>query len=972
MPIGADVAFAVSIYLPDPPKLFALLDPSNDATNSTDLSTKLLSGKSVSVKLQTGPQSILLQAAFGILQWAQYGESFDFETPKNDTIRQVDPSKNDDDETDQGDELLVDHEDYNPAEDELRQPSPDWTNPETDIELNEMPAPTEFKVQLRPYQRQALWWMTQREAQNQLEGSSRQQLDLLEELVQTSRSQSTISRKTSSSSTAPPIQCECGPVMVDISRIPSPAVVDNGCNPDLTHPLWQRRYLTNFTKTKAISFYVQPIFGAAMASPPPPPKPCRGGILADSMGLGKTVMLLALIQSSLAPNTRMEPNTTTLIVTPLSLLAQWQEEIESKTSLTYLVYYGDKKETENFDSVDVVLTTYGSLQGEWITQSKTAEGHSHRWGIVGHTWKRVILDEAHCIKNTATVASRACCLLAAERRWCVSGTIIQNSLDDVYALLKFLQHEPWCQPSFWKSAISSKLRNTDSAEEKLEAVHRVRRLLAPIMLRRTKESLDKAGNPILTLPPVEMKIVSVEFSPAEQQFYDALHRKSLSLFEGFIKAGTASKSWLAIFSLLHRLRQTCDHVALTVKSHIADDEWASNICQAQQDRQLTVTPNGSGDAIDKKFLDDLLGKFRAMQSRSSNNPKCGIDKSKDVDDAPYASKIAQMLNEAVQNKASMLNDECSVCLDPISIHDSVVTPCFHIFCKDCLIGVLRNQASPGDQTEAVNDSIIRRLPNGPCPVCNVSIDSSRILRLSESDGRIETSYLKSSLMMKAGTTTIKEREDGVARQTLETAVRGSSSSKLTAILDELDRIWQEDPGSKVLIFSQFLGFLDLMEEAFKKNLIPFARLDGKLSLRDRMAVLQEFGSDHGDCHRLSTSGTKPNAGSVLLISMKAGGVGLNLVAARTVFIADPWWNAAVEDQCVDRIHRIGQTAEKVRVRKFYVRNSVEERIVQLQTRKKSVASQVLCDKGQVESDGEDGSRPSLEDFKILFRDDRNL
>eukprot|EP00428_Durinskia_dybowskii_P011481 CAMPEP_0170219096 /NCGR_PEP_ID=MMETSP0116_2-20130129/9222_1 /TAXON_ID=400756 /ORGANISM="Durinskia baltica, Strain CSIRO CS-38" /LENGTH=210 /DNA_ID=CAMNT_0010469747 /DNA_START=83 /DNA_END=712 /DNA_ORIENTATION=+ len=197
-------------------------------------------------------------------------------------------------------------------------------------------------------------------------------------------------------------------------------------------------------------------------------------------------------------------------------------------------------------------------------------------------------------------------------------------------------------------------------------------------------------------------------------------------------------------------------------------------------------------------------------------------------------------------------------------------------------------------------------------------------------------------------------KDGVARQTLETAVRGSSSSKLTAILDELERVWQEDPGSKVLIFSQFLGFLDLMEEV--KHHIPFARLDGKLSLRERMAVLQEFGRDHGECHRLSTSGTKPNVGSVLLISMKAGGVGLNLVAARTVFIADPWWNAAVEDQCVDRIHRIGQTAEKVRVRKYYVRNSVEERIVQLQSRKKSIASQVLCDKGEVESGGEDGSR----------------
>jgi SNF2 family DNA or RNA helicase len=77
----------------------------------------------------------------------------------------------------------------------------------------------------------------------------------------------------------------------------------------------------------------------------------------------------------------------------------------------------------------------------------------------------------------------------------------------------------------------------------------------------------------------------VEFTPAERQFYDELHQKSLTLFEGFMKAGTASKSWLAIFSLLHRLRQTCDHVALTVKSHIDEDDWNSNISQAAADNK---------------------------------------------------------------------------------------------------------------------------------------------------------------------------------------------------------------------------------------------------------------------------------------------------------------------------------------------------------------------------------------------------
>lgn len=201
-------------------------------------------------------------------------------------------------------------------------------------------------------------------------------------------------------------------------------------------------------------------------------------------------MLLALIQTSFKED-ETSPGST-LIVSPLSLLLQWQEEIESKTVLSYRTYYGDNRQGDDFNA-DVVLTTYGSLQSEWLACSKAPEG-SRMTGLLGHQWKRVILDEAHYIKNTTTVASRACRMLHAERRWCVSGTIIQNSLDDVYALLKFLRHEPWCQHSFWKAAISSKLRSVESTpEDKQQALDRVRRVLTPIMLRRTKASLDQNG-----------------------------------------------------------------------------------------------------------------------------------------------------------------------------------------------------------------------------------------------------------------------------------------------------------------------------------------------------------------------------------------------------------------------------------------------------------------------------------------------
>ena len=88
-------------------------------------------------------------------------------------------------------------------------------------------------------------------------------------------------------------------------------------------------------------------------------------------------------------------------------------------------------------------------------------------------------------------------------------------------------------------------------------------------------------SPILVLPPIEEKIVNVTLTNAEREFYNALLSKSQSIFEGYLRAGTASKSWLQIFSLLHRLRAMCDHIALTVKSHIDEADW-------------TIAKNGAG------------------------------------------------------------------------------------------------------------------------------------------------------------------------------------------------------------------------------------------------------------------------------------------------------------------------------------------------------------------------------------------
>jgi SNF2 family DNA or RNA helicase len=171
-----------------------------------------------------------------------------------------------------------------------------------------------------------------------------------------------------------------------------------------------------------------------------------------------------------------------------------------------------------------------------------------------------------------------------------------------------------------------------------------------------------------------------------------------------------------------------------------------------------------------------------------------------------------------------------------------------------------------------------------------------------------------------------------ARTILDSTMKDVSSvesSKMQAVMQELDRVWQMDPGSKIIIFSQFLGFLDLMESRLSRVGIPFFRLDGKLSLKGRMNVMEHFRScddidkvnnrpqrratrkngtslgdtatkmdEDGDDSTHDGNSSILERGTVLLMSMSAGGEGLNLVAASSVFLVDPWWNSAREDQCV--------------------------------------------------------------------------
>ncbi|MFN3480053.1 MAG: DEAD/DEAH box helicase, partial [Thermodesulfovibrionales bacterium] len=148
--------------------------------------------------------------------------------------------------------------------------------------------------------------------------------------------------------------------------------------------------------------------------------------------------------------------------------------------------------------------------------------------------------------------------------------------------------------------------------------------------------------------------------------------------------------------------------------------------------------------------------------------------------------------------------------------------------------------------------------------------------------------------------------------------------KIEVLLDQLEELLDE--GHSALVFSQFTSFLDIVERHIRKAGIPFERLDGSTPVQMRKEIVKQF--------------QESASARVFLLSLKAGGQGLNLTRASYVFHLDPWWNPAVEAQATDRTHRIGQI-RTVTVTRLLMRHTIEEKMKLLKARKQALYNAIL-------------------------------
>jgi hypothetical protein len=298
--------------------------------------------------------------------------------------------------------------------------------------------------------------------------------------------------------------------------------------------------------------------------------------------------------------------TATLIICPMSLIGQWVDEINSYTTpglIRVLMYYGSDRTRGpvgdgNLSSYDVVVTTYDIVRSEWTKHGgvvtsrdgvdrrfasgvgfntffgggaagSNAEGLGRKIrgkGLFSIKWKRIILDEAHIIRNQNTDKAKACCALEASCRWAITGTPIQNRIDDLFSIVKFLRHEPWDKWRWWNKTISVPL----SAPDNSKGIVALREVLRMLMLRRTKQTIDPAtGKSIVDLPPRVVEMVYIQLDESDRYFYDAFSKRwntTIKQHFGLGDSKSGGKAYRELYLILLRLRQACDHPVLVLRS----------------------------------------------------------------------------------------------------------------------------------------------------------------------------------------------------------------------------------------------------------------------------------------------------------------------------------------------------------------------------------------------------------------------
>ncbi|RMJ17029.1 hypothetical protein CDV36_003298 [Fusarium kuroshium] len=578
------------------------------------------------------------------------------------------------------------------------------------------------------------------------------------------------------------------------------------------------------------------------ASQPEEPPQCYGGIIADPMGLGKTLTMIALAATDLnRNNTDMDTSedfqlsvSTTLVVVPPPLIGTWEEQLSEHVHQGGMKWHRHHRETRlsstnELDRLNIVLTTYHTVSAEWNS------GNGVRNSLLFSVrWARIILDEAHLIRNGNSKMSQAVCALESKSRWAVTGTPIQNRLGDLATLFKFIRAYPYTDRRCFDVDISRLWKSGEYDE----AIKRLKRLSACMLLRRPKATINLPARQDLQCP--------VNFSTEERALYDNLRQKAIMSIDQALKKDlehSRNGMYVNVLQQIESLRLVCN---LGLHYHM------------RHDKAPQTSPEG------ESWASTAQGTFNVQ--REMDPPVC------------------IQCYSTLEITETLLEDPS------VPQQSAQFFSCLRFICADCTqkIAQSRHAAKCGHN-----------------PRCSMAFVSTNSSALESSQEETQT----------------KMRAMGL-------------SSKVEALITNIKNL----PGSeKCIVFSTWRLTLDMVEAGLEQASIPSVRFDGKVPQNERQDIVERFRAD-------------PSVRVMLLT--------LTLTVATRAYLMEPHWNPTLEEQALARIHRIGQTREVTTVR-FYVRDSFEQHVMEVQDSKKHLAGLLLSPHDGEQADDSQGRLQTL-------------
>ncbi|KAK3112221.1 hypothetical protein LTR53_011737 [Teratosphaeriaceae sp. CCFEE 6253] len=669
----------------------------------------------------------------------------------------------------------------------------------------------------------------------------------------------------------------------------------------------------------------------------------KGGILADEMGLGKTVMMLAnIVNGKPAKATKRRA---TLIVASPALCNQWAQEIDKHTlsdrenrqhGIGWMRNHaGHRLSTsdniEAMEKADIVLTTYADVRksypkAEVPAQLVTAKQKEEWWEGVYNSergdfhrvdWLRVVLDEAQAIKNHTSNTSLACRALQAKHYWAISGTPIQNTIAEFYPYFNFIREPHAGSHRLFKENFCTP--DDPTGAERLGVY------LNKFMIRRTH--LDTLFNArLLDLPTPSAHTLWLEFNEVERQIYNIVNKRFIEHINNIAKQGDLEKQYNHIWTMILRLRQICSH-CLLVQGTIcdllerSDFEKLNGITANEEENSeeganmlihlRNVLKNNKGvKSIQGGIQGTVMseGEYVPMDLLDAEGSEETVGGMHGV--SFQFNKYLKSLKKSGHFEAIMQRSTCSGCKQPPE--DPQVTSCWHIYCNRCITSLQHLAARRGHDGARCTECGDAYTSVSPCEGLDAiaATDSP-----SESAGA-DTTPARGKNKKKS-----EKMEDwiGLKGEVLPSAKTRATKAQIQNWLDE-------DPGARIIIFSQFLPCLKILGKMCVTEGWSWCRYSGDMSHDSREKALAEFAAGK----------------QIMLASLQAGGLGLNLTCASRVICLDPWWNASVEQQAFCRVFRIGQVRECQLVR-FVIRNTIDEAMMAMKERKQMEIDEVMAD-----------------------------